>query len=260
MAAVRAIDWRMCLLAFAWQAHPRWRLVAAGNRDERHDRPASPLARWAKPDHLIAGMDLQSGGTWLGVSEQGRFATVTNVRNPDGRSPDRPSRGALVTDYLAGEGLYADPANIDPAAFNPFNLVTVDRDHAYFLSNRPEPVRRELAKGIYGLSNGMLDEPWAKTLQIKAGLREWIDGGGERPEALLDVLALEQPAGLYTGPAEDPIEPALTPIFIRDPVYGTRSGTVVAVDADGGGLVIERRFTAEGERAGETALRFSWPG
>src|SRR3546814_7425922 len=88
----------MCVLAFAWRAHPHWPLIAAGNRDELHARPAQPLARWDRPDHLLAGRDLQSGGTWLGVSEQGRFAVVTNLRGYGAPEPGRASRGALVTD------------------------------------------------------------------------------------------------------------------------------------------------------------------
>src|ERR1700754_2725628 len=98
----------MCILAFAWQAHPRWHLVLAGNRDERHDRPAAPLARWEAPADLIAGRDLKSGGTWLGVSEKGRLAVVTNLRGHGGPDPAKVSRGALVADLLAGEGAYGD--------------------------------------------------------------------------------------------------------------------------------------------------------
>src|SRR4249919_1335275 len=97
----------MCVLAFAWHAHPRWPLVVAGNRDELHARPTIPLARWDRPSHLLAGRDLQSGGTWLGVSEQGRFAVVTNLRGYGVPQPDCASRGALVADALS-EGRYAD--------------------------------------------------------------------------------------------------------------------------------------------------------
>src|SRR5690606_22104535 len=99
----------MCIMAMAWHAHPRWRLLLVGNRDELHARPAAPLARWDEPDHLIAGRDLQSGGTWLGVSEQGRCAIVTNRRGYGLPDPAKASRGALVTDLLRGEGAYAAP-------------------------------------------------------------------------------------------------------------------------------------------------------
>src|SRR5574338_934087 len=117
----------MCVLAFAWRAHPRWLLVAAGNRDELHARHAQPLARWDQPDHLLAGRDTQSGGTWLGVSEQGRFAVVTNLRGYGAPEPDRPSRGVLVTDLRSRKGLYADPRDAELSDFNPFNLIVADR-------------------------------------------------------------------------------------------------------------------------------------
>ena len=252
----------MCVLAFAWRAHPRWQLVVAGNRDELHARPAAPLARWSAPAHVLAGRDLQSGGTWLGVSEQGRFAVVTNLRGHGGLEPDRVSRGALIAAFLAGQGPHADPSSADLAAFNPFNLIVADRARAHFVSNRPRDIRAELAPGIYGLSNGALDEPWPKTLQLKAAMLGWVVGGSERPEALLDPLREEQLAEVgidSTVPSDVPQEPRCSPVFIRNPTYGTRCSTVVAIDADGAGTIIERRWTPEGEAAGDTRLAFSWP-
>jgi len=251
----------MCVLAFAWRAHPRWHLVVAGNRDELHARPATPLARWDRPDHLLAGRDLQSGGTWLGVSEQGRFAVVTNLRGYGVPEPGRPSRGDLVTDWLAGNARDDRLGEADLSNFNPFNLIVADREQAHFLSNRPENVRSLLAPGIYGLSNGALDEPWPKTIRLKETLLEWIVGSAKRPEVLLDDLREESLPGVgipSAVPSDVPQEPPLSPIFIRNPVYGTRCSTVVAVDDRGQGVIVERRYTPAGEAAGETALSFSW--
>lgn len=253
----------MCVLAFAWHAHPRWRLVMAGNRDELHARPAAPLARWDTPDHVIAGRDLTAGGTWLGVSEQGRFAVVTNLRGFGLPLPDRASRGALVRDLLAGDGPYAAPDAIDLAAFNPFNLIFVDAEGPRFLTNRPEPMQAALAPGLYGLSNGALDEPWPKTVQIKGLMLGWIMAGAGDPAALLDGLASETlpDAGLPPdAPSDAPLEPRLSPIFIRNPMYGTRCSTVVAIGTDGRGLIVERRYDAAGATTGETRLDFNWPG
>ncbi len=251
----------MCVLAFAWRAHPRWPLVVAGNRDELHARPAQALARWDRPNHLLAGRDLQSGGSWLGVSERGRFAVVTNLRGYGGPEPGRVSRGALVTDLLAGEGPHADLRDAQLADFNPFNLILADRERACFLSNRPTNVRSELAPGIYGLSNGALDEPWPKTMRLKEILLEWIVSANRPPEVLLDDLREERlpSVGIRSaGPSDVPQEPALSPIFIRDRVYGTRCSTVVAVDDQGHGVIVERRYTPAGDEAGQTALSFSW--
>lgn len=252
----------MCVLALMWRAHPRWRLILAGNRDEYHDRPAAPLARWADRE-VIAGRDLQSGGTWLGVSERGALAVFTNLRGYGGPEPDRPSRGALVTDMLTGEGAFADPDEAMLARFNPVNLIVVDHARAQFISNRPGVMRSALAPGVYGLSNGTLDEPWPKTMRLKSVLQQWIMGAADMPHRLFDGLREEvlPPVGLDpAAPSDVPQEPRHSPIFIRDPVYGTRCSTVVAIDERGQGWVAERRFNADGAAVGETELTFSWPG
>jgi uncharacterized protein with NRDE domain len=251
----------MCVAAFAWNAHPRWLLVAIGNRDEFHERPAAPLAAWEEGG-ILAGRDLRSGGTWLGVATAGRFALVTNLRGHGDPDPARASRGSLVTDLLAGSGRYADPDTAPLDAFNPFNLILADNTEARFLTNRPQPVRTHLAHGIYGLSNGTLDEPWPKTLALKAGLLDWlVSDAREDFSPLFAALRSErlEPVGLHPGQASDvPLEAPETPPFIRDAVYGTRCGTVVAIDREGRGQIVERRFSQTGDAMGETALRFHW--
>lgn len=252
----------MCVLAFAHQAHPRWRLIAIGNRDEYHARPATPLARWTAPEHLIAGRDLQSGGSWLGISEQGRFAVVTNLRGYGAPDPALASRGALITEYLAGMGDHAEPRAADLAVFNPVNLIIADRHGADFLTNRPGTRRTGLASGLYGLSNGEFDEPWPKTLRLKSVLLEWITGEARDTEPLFAGLREEilPPIGLDSStPSDVPQEPNHSPIFMRHPIYGTRCSTVVLIDAQGHGRIMERRFSAEAQETGRTSLSFSWP-
>ena len=253
----------MCVLALAWEAHPEWRLVLAGNRDELHARPAAPLRRWEAPDdHLLAGQDLASGGTWLGVSERGRLAVVTNLRGFDAVSPAPPSRGLLLRDLLAGAGRYAQPAVADLDAFNPFNLITVEGAEAAFWTNQPTSERRALAPGVYGLSNGALDAPWPKTVRLKTIVSDWLIAAASL-EMLFDGLREDTPppdGGPPVAPSDAPWEPAQSAIFIRNPVYGTRCSTVVTIDRAGQGLIMERRFDAAGARTGETALPFSWPG
>lgn len=251
----------MCIMSMAWRAHPRWHLILIGNRDELHARPAAPLGRWHGFPHVIAGMDLQSGGTWLGVSDKGRCAIVTNRRGFGAPEADRVSRGQLVADMLVGIGDHSDPRTTDLNAFNPFNLVFIDRSEAQYLTNRPLVERATLAPGLYGLSNGALDEPWPKTLQLKAGVLSWLTGSAEHPEDLFDLLGSDRlpQVGLSPHqPSDAPDEATASPIFIRDPVYGTRCGTVVAVGNDGAGVIIERRFDSDGCPAGESVLRFHW--
>lgn len=252
----------MCILSLAWAAHPRWQLVLAGNRDEFHDRPAGPLAPWDDVPGLIAGRDLRSGGTWLGVSTEGRCAIVTNRRGFGGPAPDKASRGALVTDLLAGTGRYADPDRATLEDFNPFNLILVDREGARLLANRPHVIRAALTPGLYGLSNGALDEPWPKTLQLKAAMLDWLTHDADDPAALFAALRTETlpAAGIVPEmPSDIPDEAAASPVFIRHPVYGTRCSTVVAVDTEGHGTVIERRFNPDGTQSGEDSIAFSWP-
>ena len=249
----------MCVLALAYDRHSRWRLVLAGNRDELHARPTAALHRWDGPGRVLAGQDLRSGGTWLGVSEEGRLAVVTNLRGFGPPEMERPSRGLLLRDLLAGEGDYAAPSDSDLDRFNPFNLFALTDGTLMFRSNRPAPQRRVLGPGLYGASNGPLDAPWPKTVRLKAALDDWLQAGGERPETLLDALTDDQPPPVQAGPPSDAPEPPQTPIFIRNPLYGTRCSTVVAIDRDGRGTIVERRYDAEGAATGETALAFDWP-
>jgi uncharacterized protein with NRDE domain len=196
------------------------------------------------------------------VSQSGRFALVTNLRGYGEPNPDRASRGALVAGLLTSAGRYGDPATASLQDCNPFNLLLADRKDAQFLSNRPENIRATLAHGIYGLSNGTLDEPWPKTLQLKAALLDWLNTDGEDFVPLFAALRSETLASIGVPPREPsdvPLEPPETPVFIRNAVYGTRCSTVVAIDHAGIGTIIERRFTADGRAAGETRLTFAWP-
>jgi uncharacterized protein with NRDE domain len=248
----------MCVAAFAWQAHPRWHFVAVANRDEFHERPAAPLAAWENGSGIVAGRDLRSGGTWLGLTETGRLALVTNLRGHGPAEPDRPSRGALVTGLLTGE---LEPESVEVEPYNPFNLVLIDPMRAAFLSNRPQTIRTDLAHGIYGLSNGTLDEPWPKTLQLKAALLDWLMSGQKDLEPLFTALTREEipEFGIHPeAPSDIPREAPDTPVFIRDAIYGTRCSTVVTIGRDGRGLISELSFDSRGARTGRVSIGFNW--
>ncbi len=248
----------MCVLAFAWRVDPKWPLVLAGNRDELHSRPAAPLRRWLEAPQVLAGKDLLSGGTWMGVSERGRLAVVTNLRGFGTPEEGRPSRGLLVKDVLVGEGRWAAPSSADLAEFNPLNLILAGGQGATFFANRPKVVRKDLGPGVYGLSNGDLDEPWPKTRKLKAALVDWLQGPGDL-EAMFAVLADE------TRPLDSQLpstgldlerERLVSPIFIRNAQYGTRCSTIVRIGPGGRGEIAERRFGPAGEVLGDTALSF----
>lgn len=252
----------MCVLALNWKAHPDWLLVAAGNRDEFHGRPALPLGPWDDMDGMVAGRDARAGGTWLGVfrpeNGESRFAVVTNVRDPAGPDPAKLSRGTLVTDLLTGK---ADTAAIRPEAYNPFNLLLVQGTRsAHMLTNRPLALVQSLEPGVHGLSNGVMDAPWPKTYALQDAVAAWTEAGTTDMEPLFAALANETrfgPRNSIALPGEGQ-EPRNSPMFIRSPVYGTRCSTVVTVDGRGRGCIAERRFDSHGRMTGTSRYAFAW--
>lgn len=249
----------MCVLALAWNAHPRWRLVLAGNRDEAHDRPATPLAAW--PDAPIrAGRDLQAGGTWMGLGANGRAAVVTNVRDGLPRPFEGPSRGTLPAAFLAGPlaaEAYAGQLTRQAARYAPFNLVVADTAGCFYVGNHPAIGVQAISAGVHGLSNGAFDADWPKVRRLRAVLQAWVEAGDDDLQPLWQALADDTPA----ADAELPdtgiglaLERQLSPCFIRGARYGTRASTVLRVDAAGRGCIHERRFGPDGVFLGETAL------
>lgn len=251
----------MCVIAFAWNAHPRWRLLLIGNRDELHARPSAPLASWPEEPALLAGRDLEAGGTWMGVCGPDRACVVTNVRDPRAEM-DRASRGLLVTDFLRGTDAAArHAAALEPnaARYRPFNLLLFDHAAARFVSNDPFARVGEIAAGVHGLSNGDLDAPWPKVRRATAALHEWLAAGTAAFTPLFEALADETIA----PDAELPdtgigleLERRLSPPFVRGERYGTRATTLIALARDGGGVIEEHRFGPNGVARGITALRF----
>ncbi|KAB7772481.1 NRDE family protein [Xanthomonas maliensis] len=252
----------MCLVALAWQSHPRWRLLLAGNRDEFHDRPTAPLAHWPPPaEGVLAGRDLRSGGSWVGAGRDGRVAVVTNVRDPLASASGR-SRGHLIADYLASNepaAAYAQTLAEVADAFPPFNLLVCDADHCQHLSNHP-PLARRLPPGIHGMSNGPLDAPWPKTRALTQALTTWCNSGSDDLSplwaALADLTTAEDAELPQTG-VDPATEHLLSAAFISGPHYGTRASTVVAVDHRGHGFIHERRFGPNGLFIGETVLQLA---
>ena len=251
----------MCVIAFAWNVHPRWRLLLIGNRDEAHARPSAPLQRWTGLPGLIAGRDLEAGGTWMGVREPGRACVVTNVRDPRA-AQDRESRGWLVTDFLEGD----DPAARHAGAlektatrYRPFNLLLFDAGAACFVSNDPGVRARTIADGVHGLSNGDLDASWPKVRRVAALLQGWIEAGAEDFAPLFEAFTDETPAPDAALPDTGvgiELERKLSPVFVRGERYGTRATTSIALDRDRGGIIEEHRFGPNGVAEGRTVLRF----
>jgi uncharacterized protein with NRDE domain len=252
----------MCLAVIALDLHPRYRIVAAANRDEFHARPTEAAHWWANSTPpLLAGRDLQQGGTWLGVTPSGRFAFVTNVREPGHHDPNAPTRGALVPALLRDSRPVATAiASVVANAqhYNGFNLVAVDESGGAFASNR-SPGVKVLGRGLYGVSNAGLDTPWPKLVRAKAGVAAWLAAGHEEIDALWPVLAdttvASDEALPHTGITRER-ERLLSAPFIVSDAYGTRSSTIVTVDRDGRVRFVERSFDAGASLVGEAAFEF----
>lgn len=254
----------MCLLVLAWKSHPRYRLIVAANRDEFHDRPAAPLGWWQDEPRILAGRDLQGGGTWMGVARSGRFGIVTNFRDletpPAG---DAPSRGDLVTRFLTGATSpkeYLDDLRGRAPRYAGFNLLLGGPRALYYFSNRDGAVARNLAPGVYGLSNHLLDSPWPKLLRTRTRFAELAQDDPVELEALFRLLADREPADVDetpdTGlPAE--WERALSAPFVMHGRYGTRCSTLMLVERNGHTTVAERRFDAGGELTGSSRMAFA---
>lgn len=252
----------MCLIAFAWNHHPRWRLLLAGNRDEFHARPSAPLARWPTPP-IVAGKDLEAGGTWLGVTDDGRCSVVTNVRDPRDPQLGR-SRGLLALDYLGGDAdatAHAQALLSTASGYRPFNLLTFDTQAAFYIGNRPEARAQAITPGVHGLSNADFNTPWPKTRALMQRLQAWLEAGnvedfGPLFAALADPHIYPDDELPDTGVGLER-ERWLSSAFIRGERYGTRASTVVAIGYDRHGVVVERRFGPFGREEGETAIPIS---
>lgn len=240
----------MCLVLFAIASHPRYPLLLAANRDEYYARPARPLQPWPDAPQLLAGQDLEAGGTWLGITRDGRFATVTNVREGIPRRTDQRSRGALTRDYLLGSlgaAAFAEFAYTEGEHYAGFNLLLGDRTGVYYCSNRGQPPRR-LSRGFYGLSNDALDTPWPKVVSGKAALQQ-VALHEPSTDALIALLGdRHQPADALlpdTGVGLS-LERIYASRFIASPSYGTRASTALLIDRDGHALLKEQNFGADG--------------
>jgi uncharacterized protein with NRDE domain len=253
----------MCLILFAWRAHPRYPLVVAANRDEFHARPTAAADFWADAPQVLAGTDLQAGGTWLGITRAGRFAAITNYREPDSPQPSAAkSRGHLVRDFLTSETPprpFAEDLLREAADSSGFNLLLGAAGELVYASNRAEGVRR-IDEGVHGLSNHLLDTDWPKVLAGRERLARILGSGEPDRESLLTLLT---DRALKPGAWPDRVDHGLVleeltrHNFIVSPVYGTRSSTVLTVDSEGRVDFTERQFGPDGRAAGTRRFRFA---
>jgi uncharacterized protein with NRDE domain len=242
----------MCLVLIAYRAHPRYPLVLAANRDEFHARPAQMLHWWKDGVRMLAGRDLQAGGSWLGLDDAGRIALVTNYRDPSVPRPEGTSRGSLIGEFLGGAvsaSGFASATASRAGQFSGFNLLAMDHEGLAYVTSHPEPEARMLLPGIYGLSNKQLDTPWPKLLRARGHFERELAGDHPQPEALMRMLSDRSIASDEELPDTGiglEWERLLSSAFIVSDGYGTRCSTVVLIGSGGIVTVEERSHAPDG--------------
>lgn len=251
----------MCLIGIAYRTDPRWPLLVAANRDEFHARPADPAGFWPDDPGLLAGRDRQGGGTWLGISLAGRFAAVTNYREPATATTGERSRGELVAEFLRGDepaANFARRVTEDGSRFGGFSLLVMDRASLWFASNRgdaPLPV----PPGVHGLGNQSLDSRWPKVDRIRSLMAEEVSATRPGDNRLLGCLRDTTRAPDHelpdtgVGPERERL---LSAPFIISDSYGTRCSTLIRVDAEGRCAFREDSYTHTGATACVRRFRF----
>lgn len=228
----------MCLILFSFHQHPKHKLLLLANRDEFYERPTMPAHWWEDHPNVVGGKDLQQSGSWLALTKSGKFAAITNYRDPNNINSDAPSRGNLIKDYLTGPINCKDYLKVlqqTGSQYNGFNLLFGNQNRLYYYSNyAKEPYK--LKPGIYGLSNALLDTAWPKVTRGKNKLMEIVNSKGgfsvsNAQKALKDNLLAADKELPDTGIGLEK-EKMLSPMFIETPVYGTRCTTVVSIDYD----------------------------
>ncbi|MGB5893708.1 MAG: NRDE family protein [Ignavibacteriaceae bacterium] len=237
----------MCLIVFAYKSHPKDKFIFAANRDEFYDRPTEQADYWKDHPELLAGKDLQAGGTWMGITKQGRFAAVTNYRDLKNIKEDAPSRGMLTLDFL-NDNISAEEYydNIKPSLqdYNGFNLILGSVDELFYFSTHKNGIKK-LEPGIYGLSNATLNTDWPKVKKSKDVLSILLKNDEIHPWELLSILNDTRQAKDEdlpdTGVGME-WEKILSSIFIQSPKYGTRCSTAVVVDIENNFRFAEKTF------------------
>lgn len=251
----------MCLILFAYKVHPAYPLIVAANRDEFYERRSAPVGFWEDASQVLAGRDLKEGGTWLGITREGKFAAITNYRDPATFRTGAPSRGRLIKNYLCGSSnaeAYIKKISGRAGLYNGFNLICADSKDLFVYSNRAD--MQKLAAGIYGLSNRFLDTPWPKVVRGKKALAAAMMEKGDALEAaLFKILADRKIAPDNKLPSTGvglEWERALSAIFIESPGYGTRSSTVLLIGKNKWVKFVEKVFDGKQQPWVESRISF----
>jgi uncharacterized protein with NRDE domain len=250
----------VCLIAVAYRVHPDFPLVVAANRDEFYERPTAQAAFWEDQPAILAGRDLECMGTWLGVTRTGRFAAVTNYRDPSDLRTSAESRGTLVSRFLAQDDPAADfidEVDANAGAYRGFNLLVYDSEELFYYSNRGA-VRQRLAPGIYGLSNHLLDTPWPKVRLVRERLGAALaaEPATESLFALMADTSMAPEDELPQTGVGAEREKMLSAARIVSATYGTRCSSVLVQSGSGTVRFAERTYGPEGAELDTAGYEF----
>ena len=252
----------MCLIFFAYDYHPNYHLILASNRDEFYSRPSEPVKFWDSHPWILAGQDLLMMGTWLGITKSGRFAALTNYRDPALQIENDESRGGLVLDFLNSAQSpeeYLRKVAEKRERYNPFNLLVGNEGHLYYFSKITAEISR-LEPGIYGLSNHFLDTPWPKVEKSKRALADYISRQDwVEPDPIFEMLA--DPATALDQELPNTgvglvWERLLSAVFVQGNNYGTKSSAVLLIDRNNQVFFQEKTFSYGGKKVTEVVERF----
>jgi uncharacterized protein with NRDE domain len=252
----------MCLILFAYKHHSRYPLIVAANRDEFYARPTESAGFWEDHPHILAGRDAKYGGTWMGITRNGRFAAVTNYRETDTKPEHALSRGIMVSDFLQGStqpGHFLDNIMKQRDQYNGFNLILGDPGGLYYCSNRKNGPE-EIEPGIHALSNHLLDTPWPKSVQGRQYFSAVVENNtvidhDSLMDILLDRTIADDDQLPDTGFGKQ-WERVLSPVFITSQAYGTRNSSVILVDYQDHVTLAERSFDHSGDPGREVVHEF----
>lgn len=242
----------MCLIVFAWDVHPKYKLILAANRDEFYDRPSSPAGFWQDHPDILGGRDLKAGGSWMTVSSKGHVAAVTNYRDISNIKPDANSRGELPTGFMLSDcspSAYIQQLHEHSETYNGFNILAATMDQMVHYSNYERKLNI-VDRGIYGLSNALLDTNWPKVERAKRKFQTLVDDHFTHEqliEMMGDTKIAEEAILPETGIPKE-MEKALSAMCIRTENYGTCCSTVITLDRNGEVNFTEKSFPVGGRQ------------
>lgn len=251
----------MCFVVFSFKEHSKYKLIFCANRDEFYNRKTEKVRYWGNDENILAGKDLEGGGTWLGITKTGRFAALTNFREGGRKNPEKTSRGLIVREYLESDGSplkYVKYLEEKKEDFEGFNLLFGNKDELYYFSNRSNGLL-PVTGGMYGLSNATLETPWPKIRRGKKLFSDILSESNITPEKLFDLLRDDKKPDTKelpdTGVPKE-FEKELSPIFVNMPGYGTRSSNVIFIDYNDNVEFYEKIFDSSGDEVNHSYYYF----